>query len=342
METTGNKPRVFLSHSSLDKPFINRVCNDLRSCYIDPWVDSAEIRDGKPWMNVIFQHGIPACDAIIAYFTENSLKSKVVEKEIDVGLISQINDSSIAFLPYVSADNVREVLRPDIKALHCRKWNDDNYHEVFPRIVAEIWHSYLERVVNTAILTEKNKRLELELEIGKLRELQKESLFSQQEEADFTFIKNELEKMSGVTVSVSRKKANSDNKAFYHSAGEDGFGIRLIDIVNTLVINGETDINDDLERVGTFVLSLINEKDYPKQIDGYSTKYIRAKVQANLLTRLLTYGFLKTARHVDTGAGFYTYYDFSEKLFRFMYWQKHKEFDLYKAKLKYYGNTPIE
>ena len=78
-----NKPKVFLSHSCLDKPFIERLANDLRKCQIEPWLDSEEIRDGKPWLKVIFEDGMPTCDCVIVYLSENSLNSKMVQKEID-------------------------------------------------------------------------------------------------------------------------------------------------------------------------------------------------------------------------------------------------------------------
>jgi hypothetical protein len=44
---------------------------------IDDWIDTEDIRDGRPWLNEIFEHGIPTCDAILVYLTENSLKSNV-------------------------------------------------------------------------------------------------------------------------------------------------------------------------------------------------------------------------------------------------------------------------
>ena len=88
METLFNKPRVFLSHSKKNVEFIEKLAADLQKCQIDPWLDSVEIRHGKSWQDSIFEHGLPSCDAIIVYFTEESIQSNVVKKEIDVGLLS--------------------------------------------------------------------------------------------------------------------------------------------------------------------------------------------------------------------------------------------------------------
>ncbi|CAG0968525.1 hypothetical protein METP3_01295 [Methanosarcinales archaeon] len=42
-----NKPRVFLSHSKIDKEFIEKIEQDLRKCRIEAWYDDWEISPGK-------------------------------------------------------------------------------------------------------------------------------------------------------------------------------------------------------------------------------------------------------------------------------------------------------
>ena len=36
------KPRVFLSHSSANKPFIQKMYDDLLRCQVAPWLDSID------------------------------------------------------------------------------------------------------------------------------------------------------------------------------------------------------------------------------------------------------------------------------------------------------------
>lgn len=99
MEKLVNRPKVFLSHSSKDKSFINQLYDDLKRCKIDPWLDTEEIRDGRPWMKVIFEDGIPACDAVIVYLTENSIKSKMVRFRYWLNYHNLVtNDLSIRFV----------------------------------------------------------------------------------------------------------------------------------------------------------------------------------------------------------------------------------------------------
>lgn len=192
MENSVNRPKVFLSHSSLDKPFINRLNDDLKKCRIDTWLDTEEIRDGRSWMKVIFQDGIPACDAILVYLTPNSVRSKMVEREMDAALLSQLESGGVVVLPYVSSVDVRNQLRLDLRSVHCREWDEQNYHDVLPSVVAEIWHSYIERIVGTALLNEKNKRLELELELNKWKQSKESQVFSEKEEKDFNYIFTQL------------------------------------------------------------------------------------------------------------------------------------------------------
>ena len=208
-----NKPKVFLSHSKKDEEFILRVRDDFHKCQIDSWVDTFEIRHGKSWLGEIFENGIPTCDSTLVYFTEDSLKSTVVKKEIDASLIQQLNDKQVAFLPYVSEEQHRLELRGDIQSLHVPVWNDDNYYEILPTVISEIWRSYLERTVAQATKDEKIKRLELELKAEQNKEA---GVFTESENKDFAFIKKSLDydKLTGcsitdkVTEKVTKIKLN--------------------------------------------------------------------------------------------------------------------------------------
>ena len=37
-------PAVFLSHTSIDKPFVEKIASDLKRLGIEPWVDKYEIK----------------------------------------------------------------------------------------------------------------------------------------------------------------------------------------------------------------------------------------------------------------------------------------------------------
>ncbi|HEX8196082.1 MAG TPA: toll/interleukin-1 receptor domain-containing protein [Pyrinomonadaceae bacterium] len=152
-----NKPRVFLSHSRHDVEIIEKIENDFRRCQIESWRDQNDIRDGFSWQEAIFGEGIPTCDVIITYYTENSIASQMVRKEVDATFIRQLEDNGIRFLPYVDKDSTRSELRADVKTLQCRVWNNENYNQVLPTVVAEIWRSYMERNIAIAISTDETE-----------------------------------------------------------------------------------------------------------------------------------------------------------------------------------------
>ncbi|MGH1363897.1 MAG: toll/interleukin-1 receptor domain-containing protein [Calditrichia bacterium] len=177
-----DKPRVFLSHSSKDKPFIRKVEADLRRCQINTWLDEIDIRHGQSWLSAIFEDGLPNCDSVLVYLTKDSIESEMVKKEMDAGILGKLNDGNVSFLPYVSDSKLRSALRIDLQGLHVLEWNEDNYYELLPVIVAEIWRSYTERRVAHAVQSEKVRRLEAELELEKTKS---DSPFSGQEDAEF-------------------------------------------------------------------------------------------------------------------------------------------------------------
>lgn len=193
MENQLNKPRVFLSHSSNDVSLIETMQADFRACQIDSWRDQTDIRDGQPWMEAIFEHGIPACDAILAYFTPEALNSRTFAREVDAAILLKLRDNNIAFLPYVCEGSFRKELRLDIQSLHCREWNLTNYSTILPSVVGEIWRSYLDRVVVDATRNEKLKRLELEIEVDRLKKKASGSIFTPKEETEFDYLRKSLD-----------------------------------------------------------------------------------------------------------------------------------------------------
>jgi hypothetical protein len=198
MEFRFNKPKVFLSHAKNDIAFIEQLYNDLRKCQIEPWLDSEEIRHGKPWLDAIFEDGIPTCDSVLVYFTENSLNSAMVKKEIDSGLLQQLKENSISFLPYVNNAEIRHKLRLDIQALQVPIWNNDNYPSLLPQVVAEVWRSFMERIVSNAIKSERVRRLEAELGLEKLKHSIHNGVFSESENQDFEYIWKKLDRLEVV------------------------------------------------------------------------------------------------------------------------------------------------
>jgi TIR domain len=342
MADSVNRPKVFLSHSSIDKPFVNKLYEDLRKCKIDAWLDSEEIRDGRSWLKVIFQDGIPACDALMVYLTENSIKSKMVEKELDAAILHQLDDGGVVVLPYVSAASVRDQLRADLRTLHCRVWNEQNYQEILPSVVAEIWHSYLERVVETAVLKERNRRLELELENQQLKQAKEQTIFTQQEEKDFDHIRQVLATLIQIRAIFWRKVAPGANK---------GLKVKVTDVLEIssleLLILCYDDFNGSMtwSNLQDAIVNRLKEYGYPVREGGVDARYGETSLPATIITKLQTFGLLGLKTKVSIPAlrnMSYDLFPFAEKMFRFKYWLTYNDLDSESLNIKYIGRTEQE
>ena len=79
----GNSVLVFVSHSSEDKEsLIEPLVKDLESCYINVWLDKKKILPGDNLRQSIFRDGLDKADVALIFFTENSLQSSWVDREI--------------------------------------------------------------------------------------------------------------------------------------------------------------------------------------------------------------------------------------------------------------------
>ena len=318
-----NKPRVFLSHSKKDEKFIGKMYEDLRKCQIEPWMDTEEIRDGKSWLKVIFEDGIPTCDAVIIYFSENSITSKMVSKEIDAALVEQVSDKGIAFLPYVENERLRARLRSDIRSLHCRLWNDANYSEVLPSVVAEIWHSYLEKTVETAVMHERNRRLELQLEISRLKETNLNDIFLPSEDTDFKNIYKQLNKQVAITYDTWVRK-ESDRRGVKR-IGKETFGLNLFDLLADYVKRGYHNL--DYFRFVHTTSDFLKDRGYPRLTRGLVGHYGNGTMNADYLVSMKAYGLTKRVQVIDSYGKTKHNEDFTEKLYRFLYWTEYNNYE---------------
>jgi hypothetical protein len=247
-------------------------------------LDTEEIRDGKSWLKVIFEDGIPTCDSIMVYFTVNSIASKMVGKEIDSSLITQLNDSGIGILPYVQTAELRKTLRVDLQTLHCREWNDANYQDLLPSVVAEIWHSYMERTVGTAVAQ------------------------------DFKYIYDSLNRPIDLCLGlyVYQNSANVEKR-------RDIFQFTCLDLLLLSLQNGNEYCDWDKIRYG--VITILKERGFPSASEAESRYvYTKDNTGTTFIVDMRTIGFTKKVQ-ADDGFGYSILQDeYTEKAFRFNYW----------------------
>ncbi|HKR10906.1 MAG TPA: toll/interleukin-1 receptor domain-containing protein [Pyrinomonadaceae bacterium] len=319
MQNRFNKPRVFLSHARENKQFIRRIADDLRCCQIEPWLDEYEIRDGRPWLKMIFEDGIPTCDAVLVYFTKESLNSKMVERELDAAVVHQLSEGGVRLLPYVSEDSIRDQLRSDLQTLHCREWNNDNYDLVLPTVIAEIWRSYHERTIDAALLQEKNRRLEQELENKRLKEQVESSVFSTSEDQEFKYLRKKLSRQVEITFHLYK---NYRDHNLRRKVGTEVCRVSILRMLLAVIHNGQ--IHFDTVKLGFYLAKamgetlLANDHEVTRVPSG---KAFDSEVVTRILNELQMYGLTK----IKAGIRPRSQYEIADKLYRFRYWLEYKD-----------------
>src|SRR3990172_1207371 len=88
--------KVFISHSRVDKKFVQRLATDLRTIEgIDAWIDYWEINPGDNAPQKL-EEGISEAEVFILVLSPESVNSTWVEHERQVWLVMQIEEEKHA------------------------------------------------------------------------------------------------------------------------------------------------------------------------------------------------------------------------------------------------------
>lgn len=133
------KPKVFISHSSQDKErFVNDFANRLKEKGIDVWLDQWKMLPGDSLIDKIFNEGIADADAFIVIISENSVNSKWVKEELNLGLINRLQKQTKVIPILIDSVEPPEVLKT-ILWEKLDKVND--YNKAFNRIINSIYEN---------------------------------------------------------------------------------------------------------------------------------------------------------------------------------------------------------
>jgi hypothetical protein len=148
----GNSVLVFVSHSSDDKQdYVEPIVRDLEDCYINIWLDKQKIVPGDNLRKSIFRDGLDKADIVLIFFTEQSLQSSWVDKEIkhvlreeskkgnnfDLNKIISIFDSQKTY------DEISERY-PDLTDNLLHLMPKDYSKKELGQLVSAIWSKYLD------------------------------------------------------------------------------------------------------------------------------------------------------------------------------------------------------
>ena len=95
MQTIG---KVFISHSSADKDFVDRLVADLVKRSIPVWYDKMDIAIGDSIPGRV-NEGLADCRHFLIVMSPSSMNSKWVQEELNAGLVRQIANSGSFIVP---------------------------------------------------------------------------------------------------------------------------------------------------------------------------------------------------------------------------------------------------
>jgi len=95
--------RVFISHSSKDKPFVRKLVEQLKSQQLNVWLDEQEIKVGDSITSKI-SGGLKDSDYLVAVLSKASVASPWVQAELNSALMDQISNKGTAVLPVLIED----------------------------------------------------------------------------------------------------------------------------------------------------------------------------------------------------------------------------------------------
>jgi len=95
-----NSAKIFLSHSSKDKEFVRQLALDLKKNNVPIWFDEWELKVGDS-LNKRIGEGIKESGWLGIVISKNSIKSSWVEKELNAGMMTELEKKQVFVLPIV-------------------------------------------------------------------------------------------------------------------------------------------------------------------------------------------------------------------------------------------------
>ncbi|MCX8093695.1 MAG: toll/interleukin-1 receptor domain-containing protein, partial [Candidatus Goldbacteria bacterium] len=175
--------KVFISHSSKDHEFVNKLVERLGKDDIDLFVDDWDIKVGD-YIKEKIEKGLEECDFFMFILSKNSLQSKWVEEEIDIATLKMLSGKNIKILPVILDLEINEIperfraIRAAI--FYHNEIKDDEYLKIIEQIrdserakalnkFQESFFSDLEYIDNIIKKSKNVNRTEVEIILNKIK-----------------------------------------------------------------------------------------------------------------------------------------------------------------------------
>jgi HAD superfamily phosphoserine phosphatase-like hydrolase len=100
---TNSKARIFVSHSSRDKPFVRKLVEALKKQLPNAWVDEDEIKVGDSIVGKI-SDALKDTDYLVIVLSRASIVSRWVKAELNAKLMEEFSGKGVAVLPVLIED----------------------------------------------------------------------------------------------------------------------------------------------------------------------------------------------------------------------------------------------
>lgn len=96
-------PSVFLSHTSIDKPFVEKLAHDLKRVGVDVWFDKWEIKVGES-LTWGIEQGIRENEHLAIVLSPEAISSEWVRSELGAAWAKQMQQKKVVVLPLLYRD----------------------------------------------------------------------------------------------------------------------------------------------------------------------------------------------------------------------------------------------
>lgn len=108
------KKSVFISYSSKDKEFVERIARDLIDYKIDVWLDFLEIKAGESITEKL-NAALRDMDYFVIVLSDSSINSNWVKSELSAALMRKFKDQSVTIIPVLKEESKKPQLIADLK-----------------------------------------------------------------------------------------------------------------------------------------------------------------------------------------------------------------------------------
>lgn len=143
---------VFISYSSKDKAFVEKLSSRLVENHIGVWLDKWEMKPGDSLIDKI-QKGLEDSSYLLVVLSKNYTESEWCKKEHNAGLMKELNSKQTVVIPIMLEDCAVPIFLQEKVYADFREDFDDGFAELF-RSLSVIANDHMGRFHNNGLVVD--------------------------------------------------------------------------------------------------------------------------------------------------------------------------------------------